>query len=373
MSITDMATGRMPPGQAFGQRRLAPIPAGRPIPKPPSPFLQACRAYLQGLKNRPRELWRQVPFCLAYLRALMELRGRSLPRIADAIPLLRRALAFLGKCTYRGLIAFARMLRSNFSLRGIARVLFLSEFSTTLIRLLAYLGCIAMLGIMAVHMGSSIPFAERSEAAPPPEWTQVAKPFPAFSIPMPELSDSAQDYSMRRHTTGGGRRDILSFGELKGTAPHLMVEVYRPLAESVAFENPEREIAARLTDASAIRTAGSMETKFGTVALVEFSLAEPLRQCIGFVRANEEPQLQILGWHCISGAAMAEREVPACALDRLSLVAAGNDPKLREFFARAELKRNFCGQRSHILAPTPRLGPPGTPAPEIKRGKLAAG
>ena len=43
----------------------------------------------------------------------------------------------------------------------------------------------------------------------------------------------------------------------------------------------------------------------------------------------------------------------ACALDRLTLIAAGSEPKLGALFARAELKRTFCGQNSVFLAATP--------------------
>jgi hypothetical protein len=32
----------------------------------------------------------------------------------------------------------------------------------------------------------------------------------------------------------------------------------------------------------------------------------------------------------------------ACALDRLTMLSAGNDPRLAELFARAELKRAGC-------------------------------
>ena len=36
------------------------------------------------------------------------------------------------------------------------------------------------------------------------------------------------------------------------------------------------------------------------------------------------------------------------------LLAAGGDPKLAALFARAELKRSFCGQNSVFLAATPK-------------------
>jgi hypothetical protein len=177
---------------------------------------------------------------------------------------------------------------------------------------------------------------------------------------------------MRRHLAGGGRADILTWGEMKSRAPHLMVEIYRPGSEREAFEKPEREIAARLEglDIVALRSTGEMETKFGRASLIEFSLGKPNRQCLGFVRAWRDPFLQILGWQCSRGSAPPERALAACALDRLALIGT-SEPKLRALFARAEIRRNFCGQRSHLMTPTPKLGP-SAPPPEIRRRRLAA-
>jgi hypothetical protein len=44
----------------------------------------------------------------------------------------------------------------------------------------------------------------------------------------------------------------------------------------------------------------------------------------------------------------------ACALDRLTLLAAGSEPKVGALFALAERNRTFCGQRDPILAATPK-------------------
>jgi hypothetical protein len=43
-----------------------------------------------------------------------------------------------------------------------------------------------------------------------------------------------------------------------------------------------------------------------------------------------------------------------CALDRLTLLSAGSEPKVGALFAEAELHRSFCGQRDPILAETPK-------------------
>jgi hypothetical protein len=42
----------------------------------------------------------------------------------------------------------------------------------------------------------------------------------------------------------------------------------------------------------------------------------------------------------------------ACALDRLTLIAAGSEPKIGALFAQAELKRTFCGANNVFLAAT---------------------
>jgi hypothetical protein len=48
------------------------------------------------------------------------------------------------------------------------------------------------------------------------------------------------------------------------------------------------------------------------------------------------------GWSCRSDSLPAQRSIVACMLDRLTLLTAGNEPKLAEFFARAELNRRNC-------------------------------
>jgi hypothetical protein len=242
-----------------------------------------------------------------------------------------------------------------------------------LVRLLAYAGTLGLLGFAAALFLRSAQVDLQAEPQATIEWRQVAKPFAAFALRAPELAESGYDYAMRRHASGGGRQDILSWGALEGSMPHLMVEIYRPLAERSGFGSAEAEIAARLqgADVGSVTSAGEMETKFGAMSMVKFSLGQPLRQCLGFVHAYQDPQLQILGWHCTGGAMAVERNFAACALDRLTLVAAGSEPKVRELFARAELKRNFCGQRSHLLTPTPKLGPSAPPPEPRSAGTIA--
>ena len=79
------------------------------------------------------------------------------------------------------------------------------------------------------------------------------------------------------------------------------------------------------------------------------------RSCLRFSRKYEELRFEISGTFCNAGMELVDRGMVACALDRLSLVSAGSEPRLATLFARAELRRTFCGQRSVFFAATPKL------------------
>ncbi len=94
------------------------------------------------------------------------------------------------------------------------------------------------------------------------------------------------------------------------------------------------------------------------------------RHCLGFVRAYDDPRLQLSGWFCQGGEDFIERSTLSCALDRLTLMSAGSEPKIGALFAQAELHRSFCGQRDPILAPTPKyrlLWKAAEGRPELRR------
>jgi hypothetical protein len=189
------------------------------------------------------------------------------------------------------------------------------------------------------------------------DWINVDRPFPAFALSIPEAAGAPSTYAIRRHTGGGGRKDILSLGEPDGAGPYLEIEIYRPGAESERFDDPANEIAARAIALSprGMRDEEPLETKFGPLSLLSFITdAGTPRRCLAFVRAYGDPRLQMTGWFCQGGENFIERSTLACALDRFTLLAAGSEPKVGALFASAELHRTFCGQRSPLLAPTPK-------------------
>lgn len=230
------------------------------------------------------------------------------------------------------------------------------ELSAAVVRLLAYLCAAAMLAIGAAQFFQSGP-AHVVAAVPPPQWIEVDKPFPAFALAIPEATDAPAHYAIRRNRQGGGRKDILTLGEPDGAGPYLRVEIYRPGREIGRFAAPAATIAADAANLRPVNLRPSAEplaSKFGPITIVTFTTSKGLsRHCLGFVRAYDDPMLQLSGWFC-RGGELIERATLSCALDRLTLLAAGSEPKIGALFAKAELHRSFCGQRDPILASTPK-------------------
>ena len=231
------------------------------------------------------------------------------------------------------------------------------ELPNMFVRLLAYLGGAAALSMAVAQVSQAPTIAQAS--APRSEWVEVERPFPAFALSIPEAADAPSTYAIRRHVVGGGRKDILTLGDADAISPYLLVEIYRPGSEIGHFAGARATIAAEATTlgpAALRRDATPLASKFGPLDIVTFRTSNGLpRSCLAFVRGYSDPRLQLSGWFCQGGAEFVERSTLACALDRLTLLAAGNEPKVGALFARAELNRSFCRQRDPILASTPKF------------------
>src|ERR1017187_5173049 len=100
------------------------------------------------------------------------------------------------------------------------------EMPSTLVRLLAYVGGIAVLSIVAARVFQSPPVMSAIKPIHQSEWIEIDRPFPAFALSIPGAADMPSGYAIRRHADGGGRKDILALGKLNGMAPYLQVEIY---------------------------------------------------------------------------------------------------------------------------------------------------
>lgn len=234
------------------------------------------------------------------------------------------------------------------------------DLPSHVVRALAYVGGVTLLSIAAAQfVQSNQSEAVKSAIAPVhrSEWIDIEKPFPAFDLTIPEAAGQPASYAVRRHATGFGRKDILGLGVPDGATPYLQVEIYRPGGELERFGTPAAQIE---TDAEGLGPADlhaieePLASKFGPLALVTFRASKGVaRQCLGFVRSYADPLLRLSGWFC-QGDRLVRESTLACALDRLTLLSAGSEPKVGAIFAQAELNRSFCGQRDPLMAATPK-------------------
>jgi hypothetical protein len=219
---------------------------------------------------------------------------------------------------------------------------FADECCGMLARLVAYVGALALLAIVGVHLWDELPAGAAVEASANAGWSLALRSHSAFAVSQLDLPEKTDTYEILRHPEGG-RKDVFRWAA-QGQKPAAELEIYRPGGES-RQSGPVSEIAARM-DPYGLReleTAGVIDSKFGNVTLLRIAGdAKRARSCLGFIKRFDEPNLQISGWSCQGDTLPARRAAIGCILSRLILLTAGNDPKLAELFARAELKRGSC-------------------------------
>jgi len=217
------------------------------------------------------------------------------------------------------------------------------ECCGALARLVAYVGTLALLAIVGIHLWDQLPAGGASEPAARAGWSLASRSYPAFAVSQFDSLEKTETYEILRHP-GGGRKDVFRWAA-PGEKPVAELEIYRPGAEFSQSAPADAEIAARmdLGGERDLEAAGLIDSKFGAVTLLRpAGNADETRSCLGFIKRLEQPSLQISGWSCQGNALPARRAAISCILSRLILLTAGNDPKLAELFARAELKRGNC-------------------------------
>jgi hypothetical protein len=209
----------------------------------------------------------------------------------------------------------------------------------TLACLTAYLCTPVLIAMLGIYLWDPLPDAE-PESATRTGWSLAARSAPAFAVSQFDLSYKTDAYRILRHPEGG-RKDVLRWTDLGGR-PAAKLEIYRPGGELNGPVPAIVDIAGR-----AFEPAGVIDSKFGAVTLLlPTGEADGARSCIHFLKQIDQPNLRISGWSCQGETLPARRTAIACTLNRLMLLTAGNDPKLAELFARAELKRSDCAASS---------------------------
>jgi hypothetical protein len=224
-------------------------------------------------------------------------------------------------------------------------------------------------GIMSAILVNDLlgPTPANSSIAPTPEkrleWVEIVRPHSAFALESPALDGLDAVYTVRHHRLGGGRKDELTFGNANAErGAYMRLSLYRPGGEGMAEPDPLNAVTALAAesgiDAELQETSGKLRTKFGDLPAINMRVQgkDGWRNCLAVSGGWSDPRLGLVAWWCNPGPEMVALGEFACLLDRLALMSSGNDDLLAEFFARAELRRNYCNGHSSFVSPTPRLG-----------------
>ena len=216
---------------------------------------------------------------------------------------------------------------------------FVDEVYATLSRLFAYGAALALFGVTGVYLWQQLPDATAMEPSAA-SWSLAGRSAPAFAASQLDLRDKTEAYEIFRHPEGG-RKDVFRWSDVEHR-PTAELDIYRPGGETL--EPATASIAAQLDPggAHALEAAGIIDSKFGSVALLRPVARDGGRSCLGFLKQVDAPNVRISGWTCQGSGLPAQRAAISCMLNRLTLLTAGNDPKLAEMFAHAELRRTDC-------------------------------
>ena len=255
------------------------------------------------------------------------------PRPATLGPLMRSNREYHYSSTHPALTSFA------------------DECCGALARLVAYVGALVLFGIAGLHFWDQLQFEAATEPVDQPGFTLAARSRPTFAVSSLDRPEQSEAYDIFRHPAGG-RKDVFHWGPA-GEKPVAELEIYRPGGEAAPAQPFAADLAARMASGEPreLEPAGVVDSKFGTVTLLRLSGSlDPAKSCLGFIKRFAEPTLQISGWSCQGATLPARRTAIGCILDRLTLLASGNEPKLAELFARAELKRGSCAPNAAVSA-----------------------
>jgi hypothetical protein len=219
---------------------------------------------------------------------------------------------------------------------------FVDEVCGTLARLCAYLMALALIAICGIALWNHLPDVTAMEASPK-TWSQTGRTAPAFAVSQFIFPGKTETYEIFRHPEGG-RKDVFHWSGI-GDTPVAELEIYRPGGEIDQAGSAAGYLAARMDPAGMreLEAAGIIDSKFGAVTLFRrVGGTEAARACLRFFKHVDDPKFRLSGWSCLGEDLPARRTAISCMLNRLVLLTAGNDTKLAELFAHAELRRSDC-------------------------------
>ncbi len=226
-------------------------------------------------------------------------------------------------------------------------------------------GLVGLTGLGLALAIALVPARDASDRRPETvadAWVEVNRPIAIFGLAGTDFARLPQTYRARRHPAGGGRQDIVTFGEARVDAPFLALSFDRlgrtPTAARAFADDIEG--MARDSGLGAVHASAptALATRFGPFEAADIRLAEGGVQtpCLGFRNSSGgNGILRIAGLLCGGAGRPAARDSLRCVIDRIDLVSAGDDTALQRMFVEAERRRGSACSPSPLTAAGSRI------------------
>ena len=177
-------------------------------------------------------------------------------------------------------------------------------------------------------------------------WTEINHPIALYDLSGSEFAKLPRIAHARRHQPDGARQDLFTFGALGLPRPYLRLSLLRTGHDGAAqgASDPLADDLARLAGSSKdhiteLHGETAISTRLGPMTAADLRLWEDgvSAPCLGFRGfPGGSDGLQILGFACGVAGKPIGRSALACTIDRIDLVSAGDDRRLRSIFVAAE-------------------------------------
>lgn len=205
-------------------------------------------------------------------------------------------------------------------------------------------------------IGTSVPDKTGSVAPATDPWVRLSKPLTLYSVDAAEFSKLPQQHQARRHSIGNGREDRYTVGDFSAPQLFFDVRLYRPGGESQPQQTLFVETVRRLAPDGLMIARMAMDeqhrTKFGMASVADTAVqyGDRQRNCLAFRLGGASDALNISGLACGAEAKQIDRATLTCFIDRIDLVASGDDVALRKIFSAAELSRHEGCTKSRLTS-----------------------
>ena len=207
-----------------------------------------------------------------------------------------------------------------------------------------------------------------------PDWVQVPRPVASFGLGLSDIDGQPVRLQARRDTASTAREDQMIAGSFAGQGPHLMLALRRSHAapQGSLFIALSRQAAENGLAIERTAQPVPLASKFGALESADIVLGDGdrARSCLAFRHLAEEAGFAFQGWLCAGSGRHVDRQQITCLIDRINLVAAGEDRPLRAHFSKAELQRQPACVSSKLHAAGRKVNwlDADQPAPALRRG-----